>query len=302
MQHAELKQIRGIGDTMCELLGRDHGIETIAELAHLSDTEVEEVERALRASRRNVRIGDVARWRTQARQLANEKQDVPGEPLATFVVEAWRPVTEPADGPHFVVHHIEADETLETSEPNRTIDDVVRWMQERVAVPAVLTGTKLPAEGEAVASSSTLDPLTSPSPGPPPRRGGLRITGLEVDHAGDRVVNGRRATSLLVDEPVAIEEGSALVFVGHVSLDGAERPVTCQMRCRLRRIESDQELAFGWSGEITAAPSMQSATISSAPVSIPAGIYRGIFAASDRHHSVRGAFRELPLIVVGSTN
>ena len=302
MQHAELKQIRGIGDTMCELLGRDHGIETIAELAHLSDTEVEEVERALRASRRNVRIGDVARWRTQARQLANEKQDVPGEPLATFVVEAWRQVTEPADGPHFVVHHIEADETLETSEPNRTIDDVVRWMQERVAVPAVLTGTKLPAEGEAVASSSTPDPLTSPSPGPPPRRGGLRITGLEVDHAGDRVVNGRRATSLLVDEPVAIEEGSALVFVGHVSLDGAERPVTCQMRCRLRRIESDQELAFGWSGEITAAPSMQSATISSAPVSIPAGIYRGIFAASDRRHSVRGAFRELPLIVVGSTN
>jgi ribosomal protein S13 len=297
MQHAELKQIRGIGDATCERLGRDYGIETIADLARLSDSEVDELQRALRASRSNVRNGDVARWRDQARRLASEREAVVNEPLATFVVEARKPVSEPGDQPRFVVHHVEADETLETSPPKPTIDDVIRWMQERVPMPAVLPGTKLPTDREGVVSSSTPDQLTAPSPRPPARRGGLRITGLEIHRADDRVVNGW-ATSLLGDEPVAIEGGSALVFVGHVSLEGAEEPVTCQMRCRLRRIESDQELSFAWSGEMMATPGMPSAAIPSAPVSIPHGMYRGIFFALDRRHRALRAFCELPLLVV----
>jgi hypothetical protein len=293
MQHAELKQIRGIGDAICEQLAQDHGIETIADLARLSDAEVDELEPVLRASRRNVRIGDVARWRDQARQLASGKEAVMDEPLATFVVEARRPVSEQGDQPRFVVHHVEADETLETSAPKPTIDDVIRWMQERVPMPAVLPGTKLPTDRERVASSSTPGQLTSPSPQPTARRGGLRITGLEIQ----RVVNDW-ATSLLVDEPVAIEGGSALVFVGHMSLEGAEGPVTCQMRCQLRRIESDQELSIAWSGEMVTTRGMLSAAIASAPVSTPTGIYRGIFLASDSRHGARGAFCDLPLIVV----
>lgn len=47
---SELKQIRGIGDTMCERLGRDHGIETIADLARLSDAEVADLQQALRSA------------------------------------------------------------------------------------------------------------------------------------------------------------------------------------------------------------------------------------------------------------
>lgn len=297
MQGAELKQIRGIGDTICEVLARDHGIKTITDLEALSDTEVDELERALRPNFRNVRVGDVARWRDQARQLASGAEAMTDEPLTTFVVEVHRPASDSGDQPRFVVHQVEADETLETSAPKLTIDDMMRWMRERVPMPAVLPDTKLPTDREGVASSSTPDQLTVPSPRRPARRGRLQITGLEIHPAADRVVNGW-ATSLLVDEPATIEEGSALVFVGHVTLEGAEEPVTCQMRCRLRRIESDREVSFAWSGDIMATPGMPSATIASAPVSIPAGIYRGIFLASDRHHGARGAFCELPLIVV----
>ena len=47
--------------------------------------------------------------------------------------------------------------------------------------------------------------------------------------------------SLLAQGPVAIEDGSAVIFVGHVSLDGAEGQLTCQMLCRLQRIESGQD-------------------------------------------------------------
>jgi NAD(P)-dependent dehydrogenase (short-subunit alcohol dehydrogenase family) len=91
MQQAELRQIRGIGAAMCERLGRDHGIEAIADLARLSDTEVDELQRALQAGRSHVRNGDVARWRDHARQLVSEGETVADEPLATFVVEVWKP-------------------------------------------------------------------------------------------------------------------------------------------------------------------------------------------------------------------
>jgi hypothetical protein len=263
MPQAELKQIRGIGDAICELLGRDHGIATIADLARLSDAEVDELQRALRASRRNVRNGDVAAWRDQARQLTGEMQAAADEPLATFVVEAWRPVSEPGDQPRFIVHHVEADETLETSAPRPTIDDVVRWMQERMTVPVAPPSAEPPAEHQ--------------QPARPARLGDLRITRLD---------------------PVAVEGGGALVFVAHVSLEGAAEPATCHLRCRLQRIESDQELTFSWRGEIMAAPGPRSAAISSAPISVPAGIYRGICLASDRRPGGGRAFRELPLLVV----
>ena len=60
----------------------------------------------------------------------------------------------------------------------------------------------------------------------------LRITALEVNGAGDYATTGA-VTSLLAQAPVAIEDGSALIFVGHVSQDGAEGQLTCQMHCRL---------------------------------------------------------------------
>jgi predicted flap endonuclease-1-like 5' DNA nuclease len=39
MRRGELEQIRGIGEPTCVRLSQDHGIETIAQLAALSDTE-----------------------------------------------------------------------------------------------------------------------------------------------------------------------------------------------------------------------------------------------------------------------
>jgi len=77
----------------------------------------------------------------------------------------------------------------------------------------------------------------------PSRRGRLRITTLEVNGAGDYAINGA-VTSLLAPAPVAIEHGSALIFVGHVSLDGAEGQLTCQMHSWLQRIESGQEVTL----------------------------------------------------------
>jgi hypothetical protein len=43
---------------------------------------------------------------------------------------------------------------------------------------------------------------------------------------------------------------------------------------------------------------MHGAALSSTPVSIPAGVYRGEFFAEDRRQGVRRAFCELPLLVV----
>jgi len=292
MQQAELKQIRGIGDAICELLKRDHGINTLADLARLTDTEVDDLQRTLRAGRRGVPSGDVARWRDQARQLMRETPATAKEPLATFVVEAWGSVSEPGDQPHFIVHHIEDDETLETSAPGPTIDDAVRWMQQRVPVPAAPPGQELPAGTRQAAG---LSPAHQGSP-PPPGRGGLRITGLEVRRAASSGGN-QWSTQLLADDPVAVEGEGALVFVGHVSLEGAEEPVTCDMRCRLRHIESGHELTFSWSGEVMATTGTHS-VLSSAPFAIPAGIYRAIFSAADRRHGAGRSFRELPLLVI----
>lgn len=47
-----------------------------------------------------------------------------------------------------------------------------------------------------------------------------------------------------------------------------------------------------------AAPGMQSATISSTPVSVPTGDYQGIVFAGDRGQAARCAFCELSLPVV----
>ena len=79
--------------------------------------------------------------------------------------------------------------------------------------------------------------------------------------------------SLLAQGPVAIEDGSAVIFVGHVSLDGAEGQLTCQMLCRLQRIESGQEVTFTWGGEVMATPNTNGAAIPITPVSIPSGAY-----------------------------
>jgi hypothetical protein len=103
---------------------------------------------------------------------------------------------------------------------------------------------------------------------------------------------------LLGSTPVAIEAGGALVFIGHVGLQGAEHPVTCQMRCRLHRTESQEEVAFTWSSEAMVTPGMPSMTISSSPVSVPTGVYRGQIFAEDLRHGVSRAFRELPLFIV----
>jgi hypothetical protein len=292
---AELKQIRGIGDTTAERLRRDHGVETIAGLARLSDTEVGKVQDALRASSSHVKNGDVARWREQARQLVRDQEAVPDEPLATFVVEALKPAGDGGHA-HFVVHHVEGGQTLETSEPTPTIDDAVRWMQERVIMPPAPLPGKPPsghpevvhpsAPGHAAARRDHLS-----------RRGRLRITALQVHRARNHPINGA-VMSLLAGAPVVIEDGSALVFVGHVSLEGAEGQPTCQMRCRLQRIDSGQEVTFAWGGEMVAAPGMQSATISSTPVSIPSGAYRGLVFAEDLGQDARRAFCELSLLVV----
>lgn len=57
-------------------------------------------------------------------------------------------------------------------------------------------------------------------------------------------------------------------------------------------------MTFTWGGEMRAAPGMQSATISSTPVSVPTGDYQGIVFAGDRGQAARCAFCELSLPVV----
>jgi len=283
MRQAELKQIRGIGDAMCVRLSQDHGIETIAQLAALSDAEADDLQRALQAGGRRLPAGEVARWRDQARRLSGESPAATDEPLATFVVEAWKSVGGPGGqgGPHrFVVHHIESDQTLETSAPTPAPADVFRWMEDRVGPPAVRPAAQ-PAAPEGMA-----------------RRGRLRITGLEVRHAGSQAISGP-ASQLLVPDAVTLDAGSALIFTGRVSLTEAEETVTCEMRCQLQRIESAEEITFTWSGEITPGPGKQTVAISSTPVTIPAGVYRGMFFAEDHRHAARRAFCEVPLLIVG---
>jgi nucleotidyltransferase/DNA polymerase involved in DNA repair len=113
MRHGELKQIRGIGDAMCVRLSQDHGIETIAQLAALSDTEAADLQHALQVTGRRLPGGEVTRWRDQARRLAGESPAPADEPLATFVVEAWPPAAGaggPGGGgeqPRYVGDHIE---------------------------------------------------------------------------------------------------------------------------------------------------------------------------------------------------
>ena len=130
MRRGELKQIGGIGGVTCVRLSQDHGIETIAQLAALSDTEAADLQRALRAAGLRLPGSEVARWRDQARQLAGESPVPADEPLATFVIEAWPPAGGPGDRggqsepPRYVVHHIESDQTLETSAPTSATADV----------------------------------------------------------------------------------------------------------------------------------------------------------------------------------
>jgi ribosomal protein S13 len=287
MPRAELKQIYGIGDAMCVRLSQDHGIETVAQLAALSDAEAADLQRSLQVAGRRLPGGEVARWRDQARQLAGEGPAAADEPLATFVVEVW-PSAGGRGGqggqPRYVVHHIESDQTLETSAPTPATADVFRWMQDRVNVT----------------SAPPPEPPSEPPSEPqeaPATRGRLRITGLEVRKAGSQVINGSTA-QLLATDGVALDAGSALVFAGHVSLVGAEEPVICEMRCQLQRIESEENVTFTWSGEIRPGAGMRAATISSTPVTIPAGVYRGMFFAEDKRRNSRRAFCEVPLLVV----
>lgn len=297
MQRGELKQVRGIGDAMSARLSQEHGIDTVAQLAALSDTEAADLQGALQASGRRLAGGEVARWRDQARRiaggLAGESPAAADEPLATFVVEAWQSVGGPGgpgrqsgpggrggrgEPPRYVVHHIESDQTLETSAPTPAAADVFRWMQDRVTVPAG------PARGARGARGA-------------PGRGRLRITGLEVRPAGSQVTSGSTARWPLAGG-VALDAGSALVFTGQVSLLGAAEPVTCELRCQLQRIESDENVTFTWSGEIGPGAGVQVSTISSTPVTIPAGAYRGMCYAEDARRDSRRAFCEVPLLVV----
>jgi hypothetical protein len=157
-----------------------------------------------------------------------------------------------------VVHHIESDQTLETSAPTPATGDVFRWMQDRATVPAAPSADAPPAPDA-----------------PAAKQGRLRITDLE-----------------------AREAGSALVFVGHVSLVDADEPVSCAMRCQLQRIDSEENVTVTWSGEIRPGAGIQGAAISSTPVTITAGVYRGIFFAEDKRLASRRAFCEVPLFVV----
>jgi hypothetical protein len=276
---------------MCVRLSQDHGIETIAQLGALSDTEAADLQRALPVAGRRLPGGEVARWRDQARQLAGESPPPAEEPLATFVVEAWPPAGGAGgqggqggqrERPRYVVHHIESDQTLETSAPTPVTADVFRWMRDRVNVPAAAPPEPPPA---------------AKGPAAQAKRGRLRITDLEVRTAGTQVIDHPPPQSLLTDG-VTLDAGSALVFVGHVRLAGAEEPVTCTMHCRLQRIESDESVTFTWSGEIKPGADMQAATISSTPVTIPAGVYRGLFFAADKRLDSRRALCEVPLLAV----
>ena len=260
-------------------------------MTRLTDAQVDELEQALRADRGGVQNGDVARWREHARQSLSEGEAAADEPLATFVVEAREPADGPGGEPRFAVHHIEADED---SAPLPAVNEVAQWIRERVNMPSASPRTKTAAGP--VAHAIEAGPLASSSPQRPARRGRLRITGLEIRRADGRAINGM-AESLAGDAPVLIEAGCPLVFVGLVVLEGATDPVACRMRCRLRPTEPGEVFEFTWPGK-TIPSGVHSAQMSSAPVSIPAGIYRGELFAEDQRRSIRRAFRELPLLVV----
>ncbi len=129
--------------------------------------------------------------------------------------------------------------------------------------------------------------------------GDVMCVRLSQDHGIETIAQlAALPVQLLLTDGVALDAGSALVFVGHVSLAGAEEPVTCTMRCRLQRIESDENVTFTWSGEIGPGAGMQAATIPSTSVTVPAGVYRGMFFAEDKQLASRRAFCEVPLLTV----
>ena len=107
-------------------------IETVADVARLTDVQVDELQQAVRADRGGVRNGDVARWREHARQLLTEGEPATDQPLATFVVEARESADGTSGEPRFAVHHIEADED---SAPLPAVDEVAQWIRERVTMP-----------------------------------------------------------------------------------------------------------------------------------------------------------------------
>jgi hypothetical protein len=271
----------------------EHWIETVADVARLTDAQVDELEQVLRADCGGGLNGDVARWREHARQLLTEETAAADEPLATFVVEARKPADGPGGEPRFAVHHIEADEN---SAPLPAVDEVAQWIRERVTMPFASPATKTAAGAAEVARASETVPLAPSPPQHPARRGRLRITGLEIRRADGRAVNGT-AESLSGDAPVLIEAGCPLVFVTRVGMEGATDPVACHVRCRLQPTEPGEVFEFTWSGKVI--PSgVHSAEMSSAPVSVPVGVYRGVLFAEDQRRSIRRAFRELPLLVV----
>jgi len=290
----ELEQIRGIGEAMRERLRRDHGVHRLSDLARLTDTAVDELQQALRAARAG-RV-DVSRWRDEARRLVSEPEASSESPLATFVVEARRGNSGTDGEPSFVVHHLEADETLETSNPLPTVEVAAAWMRHRVA--GVSSPREVAAGGEpAELSERVTENEPPPWPQPPVRRGRLRISGLEVHRADDRDLNGT-TRSLLAGAPVALDGAHPVILVGHVSLVGAVDRATCRMRCRLHDLESEHVIEFAWGGDSMLAPGGPGTEMASPPVSIPVGAYRGELFAEDRSQSVRRGFCELPVITV----
>ncbi|HEX2784685.1 MAG TPA: hypothetical protein VHN36_13960 [Ilumatobacteraceae bacterium] len=289
----ELEQIHGIGEAMRERLRRDHEIHRLADLARLTDTAVDELQQALRAARAG-RV-DVSRWRDEARRLVSEPEANGESPLATFVVEARRGSSGTGGEPSFVVHHVEADETSETSNPLPTVEVVAAWMRDRVA--EVSSPREGATGGEPADLSERMTEDAPPWPRRPVRRGRLRISGLEVHRADDRDLNGT-TRSLLADAPVTLDGAHPVVLVGNVSLVGAVDWATCRMRCRLHDLDSEHVIEYAWGGDSMLAPGGPDTEMASAPVSIPLGAYRGELFAEDRSQSVRRGFCELPLITV----
>ncbi|MEP6665294.1 MAG: hypothetical protein ABJA81_02495 [Nocardioidaceae bacterium] len=291
----ELEQIHGIGEAMRERLRRDHGLQRLSDLARLTDTAVDELQQALRAARAG-RV-DVSRWRDEARRLVIEPEANGESPLATFVVEARRDSSGTGDEPSFVVHHLEADETLETSNPLPTVEVAAAWMRQRVA--GVSAPRDMAADGEPADLSVRVIETEPPPPWPqqPVRRGRLRISGLDVHRADDHDLNGT-TRSLLAGAPVTLDGAYPVVLVGNVSLVGAVDWATCRMRCRLHDLESEHVIEFAWGGDSMLAPGGPGTEMTSPPVSIPVGAYRGELFAEDRGQSVRRGFCELPVITV----
>jgi hypothetical protein len=289
MSSEQLEQIRGIAKGIRERLDRDHAIHSLADLACLDDAAVEELQQTLRASR--VGRADVGRWRDEARRLTTAQAASADTPRATFVVEARLHPDGTSDQPTFVVHHIEADETLETSGPLPTVDVVAGWMHDRVS----RAGTRSePAQAEKPADERPPAPQNE-APPQPVQRGRLRITDLKVRHAGDGDVHGR-AMSLLADVPVIIDGRLPVVLVARVRLEGAAESTTCRMRCRLDHVGSKQAFTFAWGDDMTLTPDNPERETASRPLPIPVGTYRGIVFAEGRSCSARRGFLELPVI------